>query len=123
MSLPRTHTHTHLNPIPEKRHPKNAGPAEIRSKLAGCGRTLWTPQAENQLAANLSKNLTHTRTLSGLAVRSGGGSGCARGREDEAGHEESDELPLLPQHSKYDSCSRVLLRAFYLTLFPPLPLQ
>ena len=73
---PPTHTHTHkhtlaspLNPIPEKRYTKNAGPAEIRSKLAGCGRTLRRPQAENRLAANLSKNLTHTRTLSRAHAR------------------------------------------------------
>ena len=34
----RSYIHTCSNPIAEKHHSKNAGPAESRSRLAGCGR-------------------------------------------------------------------------------------
>ena len=55
----RTYTYIHLSPIPEKRPSKNTGPAEIQKlaaatgiwqlywHLAGSGRSLWRPQAEN----------------------------------------------------------------------------
>ena len=58
-----------LDPIPEEHTSKNTGPTEIRSRLAGSDRPTRRPHAENQLATNLAKNQTHTRTLSSARTR------------------------------------------------------
>ena len=67
--LARRNQHTHLNQIAEEHHSTNTGPAENRSRLAGCGRILRRPQAENQLGSNLSENWNRTRTLSCAPAR------------------------------------------------------